>query len=92
VLAFLASLEKAGLASGPMADVHQLGLNLANGLPAKTLKTCRSSLRNAQAASTYHFKIHRRPGDALKDFAFGRLCRQTGYSVDRQIAVYSSTW
>lgn len=40
----------------PVADVHQLGPNEADGLPAKTLEACRSSLRDAQAPDASNSK------------------------------------
>jgi hypothetical protein len=59
---------------GPVADVRQLGFNRPDGLPAKTLKPCRSSLHSSQAASAYQFNVHRRLNDALKDFALRAAC------------------
>jgi hypothetical protein len=57
----------------PVADVHQLGLKLVNGLPAKTLESCRSSLRSAQAASSNYFNVRHRPWTPPKILPYGPL-------------------
>ena len=60
---------------GLSADVMLLGPNDDAGLPAKTLESCRSSLRDLTTPVDYYFKIHRRLQPAPKDFALtGRLC------------------
>lgn len=76
-LTTLPTAKKAVFGMVPVADVPQLGKNGIDGLPAKTLKSCRSSLRDSYAPSAYYFKGHRRPGEALKDFALRAACAAT---------------
>lgn len=57
--------------------MYQLGFNQVAGLPAKTLKSCRSSLRNAQATSALDFNIHHRPWTPSKILP-SAACAQQG--------------
>lgn len=68
-----ASTIKSGLAVVPVADVRQQGIKRADGLPAKTLEPCRSSLRCERAPATATTTSTNGPAQPPKILPFGPL-------------------